>query len=115
MTIAEMYFRINTDARQYHKSEYGLINLLGDVGGVELLLTQIFLCLFGGFIHFNGFVNTLDNLEIPEHVDPKNTNPLGLDMMAKIKKDLQTKYKSQEIQDIMELGLYERVKIYMML
>lgn len=112
MTIAEMYFRINTDCRQYHKSEYSLLNLLGDIGGVEMLLTQIFLFLLGGFIHFNGFVNTLDNLEIPETTDG---NPLGLDMMTKIKRDLQIKFKAQEIQDIMELNWSERIKVYMML
>ena len=115
MTIAEMYFRIHSDSREYHKSQYSIINFLSDYGGVELLLTQILMFVFGSFIQFNGFISTLDNMEIPDTIDVKNPNPLGLNMIDKIKKDLQTKLRKQEIEDIMECNLLERMKIYMML
>ena len=38
LTIAEMYFRINDNTINHKNIEYGFINWLGDMGGIELLL-----------------------------------------------------------------------------
>ena len=38
-TIAEMYFRINTDTIIHQRSSYNLVSWLCDIGGIELLMS----------------------------------------------------------------------------
>ena len=67
--IAEMYFRLNVDSREYKKVDYDILSFLLDIGGVEPLLYQILLFIFGGFLQFNSKISSLDHLEFNSKIE----------------------------------------------
>ena len=93
--IAEMYFRIKTDAIIHSRQVYNLMDWLGSIGGVEEILTKLLIFLFGGFANFNGVISNLDTLDVKDHsiCDP----------------DVDS---DEESRTILGLNTYERIGMY---
>ena len=57
-----MYFRIKVDAVNHARNVYSTMDWLGDVGGIKDFLMEILVLVFGGYIQFNGMVQTYESL-----------------------------------------------------
>ena len=48
-TIAEMYIRIKTDSISHERQVFSLMDWLGSIGGIEQILIDLLVFLFGGY------------------------------------------------------------------
>jgi len=51
--IAEIYFRIDNDEYIHEKYVFGVMDWLGEVGGITELLGRFFTFIIGGYLAFN--------------------------------------------------------------
>ena len=52
-TLAEMFFRMHEDKLIHERVVYSLSDWLGDIGGINEVLTFVFLAFFGSYLGFN--------------------------------------------------------------
>ena len=63
--IASMYFRIQTDKINHSRTVYGFMDWLGDVGGINEVMSAVFIFILGGYLRFNFMVATMQSLYSP--------------------------------------------------
>ena len=54
--IAEMYFRIKSDAIQHSREVFTIMDWLGSIGGIRDILVEFLGFLFGNYIQFNAVI-----------------------------------------------------------
>ena len=50
--IAEVYFRIDTEAVSHQRQSFSFINFMGDVGGIKDILIAMISFFYGGYAQF---------------------------------------------------------------
>ena len=66
MTIAEMYFRLNTESISHSRVVYSMMDWLGSIGGIRDILLEAVVIFFGGYIQFNAILQTFGRLCVPK-------------------------------------------------
>ena len=57
-----MYFRIHPTQLKHSRTEYGLADLLGDIGGTVELLVKIVIFVFGDYLSYNASIEIMKAL-----------------------------------------------------
>ena len=66
--IAEMFFRIQSDKIVHSRTVYGLIDWLGDIGGIEDVLNIVVMMFIGNYLKFNCSIMVMQSLYNPDEM-----------------------------------------------
>jgi hypothetical protein len=70
--IAEMYFRIDVDQMVHHRQVFSLMDFFGSVGGINQILTEVAVLIYGSFASYYFYLSTIEVMFKDVNIDFSN-------------------------------------------